>query len=388
MAAAAVFLYHASLAYPADGVFGRALAFFARDGAMGVDPFFALSGFVLTWTWRPGTSARSFYRRRFARLAPAYWVALGYGLVWVVLLYGRPWDRIVASVPAVFAIQAWFPDPAVHYAADGPEWSVSAEVFFYALFPVLVAAAGRRGGRRALVVAAILLGAVAPSVLASVSSGATGSWLLNILPATKLGAFVCGIVLAVLIRRGLRIPIRPGVAGVLLLLLSLTLPMTPSWVPQHAILLGAVLLVIAALARSDQESRPTLLASRFAVRLGDVVVLLLPRAPDDAADRAARLRALRPRWSARPRLAGRRVRGLPRGGGPAARRRRASVGASPARVDRVAQDCRSDARFQPDAAAHRRIRPVPRPRRGDREAGVLNPTTGSGTASARGGRRG
>ena len=187
----------------------------------------------------------------------------------MVLLYGRPWDRIVASVPAVFAIQAWFPDPAVHYAADGPEWSVSAEVFFYALFPVLVAAAGRRGGRRALVVAAILLGAVAPSVLASVSSGATGSWLLNILPATKLGAFVCGIVLAVLIRRGLRIPIRPGVAGVLLLLLSLTLPMTPSWVPQHAILLGAVLLVIAALARSDQESRPTLLASRFAVRLGD-----------------------------------------------------------------------------------------------------------------------
>lgn len=68
VAALAVFLFHAGGIFPAEGVFGKALAFISRDGGIGVDFFFVLSGFVLAWSWRPGSSVKAFYRRRFARL--------------------------------------------------------------------------------------------------------------------------------------------------------------------------------------------------------------------------------------------------------------------------------------------------------------------------------
>src|SRR5262245_62142748 len=43
---------------------------FLKYGTSGVTFFFVLSGFVLTWSARPGTKIRTFYRRRFARIFP------------------------------------------------------------------------------------------------------------------------------------------------------------------------------------------------------------------------------------------------------------------------------------------------------------------------------
>lgn len=269
VAALGVFLYHASLAFPAEGAFGRVLAFLGRDGASGVDFFFALSGFVLTWSWRPGDSAGAFYRRRFARIAPAYWLALVYGLVWVTVLYRDPLTQLANVIPSVFGVQAWFPDPAIHYAADNPEWSVSAEVFFYAVFPLLIPLAAKRSGRRLLAAAAVLLGVLLPYLLVPIGAGGIGSWLLNVLPAVRIGAFLCGLVLAIALRRGLRLPFGPRVAVVAFLLCYLFLPLAPVWVPQRAILLAAMLSVIGTLATADRRGTGTGLARRVPVRLGE-----------------------------------------------------------------------------------------------------------------------
>jgi peptidoglycan/LPS O-acetylase OafA/YrhL len=269
VAAAGVFLYHASLAFPAQGVFGRALAFVGRNGATGVDFFFALSGFVLAWSWQPGGSVRAFYRRRFARLAPAYWVALVYGLAWVSLLYGDPLTQLLNAVPSLLGVQAWFPDPAIHYAADNPEWSVSAEVFFYAMFPLLIPLAAKRSGRRLLTAAAVVLGVVLPYLLVPTGTSGFGSWLLNVLPAVRIGAFLCGLVLAVALKRGLRVPVSPRVAVAVFLPCYLFVPMTPPWVPHQGILLIVILLVIGSLAQADQWGSGTVLASRLPLRLGE-----------------------------------------------------------------------------------------------------------------------
>src|SRR6266508_2403518 len=49
---------------------------FLKYGTSGVTFFFVLSGFVLTWSAQPGTKIRTFYRRRFARIFPLYFLTL------------------------------------------------------------------------------------------------------------------------------------------------------------------------------------------------------------------------------------------------------------------------------------------------------------------------
>lgn len=269
VAAVGVFLFHAVGVYPAEGPFGSVLAFVGSNGAIGVDFFFALSGFVLAWSWRPGGSARAFYRRRFARIAPAYWVALVYGLLWVIVLYRDPLTATLRALPSVFGIQAWFPDPAVHFAANGVEWSVSAELFFYALFPILIRIAYRRGGRTALSCVAIALGFIAPYAMQWTISGNLAAWALGTLPALRIGGFLCGLLLAVAMREGWRIPLRPWQAVALFLALYVLRPMTPGWVPHRALDLISILTVIAALAQRDLVGGRGALTSRLMVRLGD-----------------------------------------------------------------------------------------------------------------------
>jgi peptidoglycan/LPS O-acetylase OafA/YrhL len=269
VAALGVFLFHAGQIFPQQGVFGRSLGFIGRDGWVGVDFFFALSGFVLAWSWRPGGSVTAFYRRRFARLAPAYWVALVLGLAWGVVLYRDPSGAALRAIPAVLGLQAWFPDPAVHFAGNGVEWSVSAELFFYALFPILIGAVHRRVGRVVLVVLAVALGGAAPVVLGAALPAGLGSWAVDIFPITRIGEFLCGLLLAVALQQGRRVPVRPVVAVAVFLLCYLLLPVAPAWVPQRAVFLVAILLVIAALAQADLRGARSVAASRGLVRLGE-----------------------------------------------------------------------------------------------------------------------
>jgi peptidoglycan/LPS O-acetylase OafA/YrhL len=167
-------------------------------------------------------------------------------------------------------VQAWFPDPAVHFAANGVEWSVSAELFFYALFPLLIWAAARRSGRVLLVIAAVLLGCVAPFVLtAAAAQDPVGNWLLNIFPVIRLGEFICGLLLALALKEGLRVPVPPWAAVAAFLACYVLLPMSPSWVPQRTVFLVTILLVIGALAQADVNGVRTVARSRMLVRLGE-----------------------------------------------------------------------------------------------------------------------
>lgn len=115
---------------------------FFRSGNLAVGYFFVLSGFVLYWAYRDRIfTYGDFIRRRFARIAPAYYFALllaisiplHHLLVQGTVLPERFGQQVLLN--AAF-IQSFFPGNAL--SINSPAWSLSIEVFFYCLFPVLL----------------------------------------------------------------------------------------------------------------------------------------------------------------------------------------------------------------------------------------------------------
>jgi peptidoglycan/LPS O-acetylase OafA/YrhL len=241
------------------------LGHLTRQGSSGVAFFFVLSGFVLTWSSRPDDTARSFYRRRVARILPLYLLAWWGGVALNLVTGESPLSR---QIPALFGVQAWIPDDHIHFAGNAVLWSLSCEAFFYLLFPLLIGPL-RRLGSRAIggLLAAVLATAIGWPVLLHPDSGSgVRYWLMYLFPPTRLLEFVAGILLAVLVSRGAlsRIPLLPVTlvaAGVYLL---------AGWAPMYlqpvALMLLPWVLVIAAAAQRELTGGSA--APGWLVRLG------------------------------------------------------------------------------------------------------------------------
>ena len=141
-----VVLYHTwgiflpSLAIPAY------ITWFLSLGYAGVSIFFVLSGYILCVVYMhrntpPSVDRKQFFLARFARIYPVYAFSLIASVPFVVMLLG---DRSVMSKmlrmisPSVVnfgLLQAW--KPALGGGWNVPAWSISAEAFFYLLFPIL-----------------------------------------------------------------------------------------------------------------------------------------------------------------------------------------------------------------------------------------------------------
>ena len=116
-------------------------------GQFFVELFFSISGYVFFWLYSEAIAARKttgtdFFIARFSRLYPLYFatfilVAL---IQWTFHhLYGA--DFIYHHNGArnfalnLFMVQQWWPHPDMSY--NGPSWSISVEVFLYAVFFLL-----------------------------------------------------------------------------------------------------------------------------------------------------------------------------------------------------------------------------------------------------------
>ena len=119
---------------------------FASIGYIGVNCFFVLSGFILVYTYGTSTlHARQFWRARFARIYPAYLVSLlisapsfFHAVAHLDIAY-LAWSKqhlTAASILTLGLLQAWLPQGALTWNAVC--WSLSAEAFFYLLFPGLL----------------------------------------------------------------------------------------------------------------------------------------------------------------------------------------------------------------------------------------------------------
>lgn len=252
-------------------------------GFTGVSFFFVLSGFVLAWSHSPGVTVREFYWRRFARVWPLHALttvlSIGVALATGVALL---WP----ALPAVLLlVQAWFPQNDVTYAFNGVSWSLSCEMFFYLLFPLIAGRIARSKPRAiggAAFVAMVLCGVAVHHYLPAGLSG----YALFALPLFRLGEFVIGICLAVMLRNGWR-P-RFSLTQAVLLVAALYAAITvwadtaiggPSSVPAFIagvwMLPGFAALIIAA-AGGDLRGDGGRIRSRMAVQLGQWSFSLLP----------------------------------------------------------------------------------------------------------------
>lgn len=250
-----VLVSHAGITYGLLGP-GEARAPYRAVGlalAPVVSYFFVLTGFVITWSYADRLRPLEFYRGRAARLVPTNLLWWGIGIA-VILWYGYE-VSLEGGLFTLAMLQAWVPDENVVLAANPAAWSLSVDMLFYALFPLLlpIVRAVPRPGR--LVLAALLVGVQVAVATISDLRGNDG-YLFGVayLPAARLPEFVLGIIAALEIREGRlrRIPVWLGVLGACgsLLAARLTVEAHPAYEWSAVAALPSVVL-IAALAQSD-----------------------------------------------------------------------------------------------------------------------------------------
>jgi peptidoglycan/LPS O-acetylase OafA/YrhL len=178
------------------------------NGYIGVTYFFVLSGFILTYTYADqfdGRFKEQFWIARFARIYPVY--LLGVVLELPIVLQGIPGSRIALPLSLeagltgtlqITLMQAWVPGAALSWNSAG--WSLSAEAFFYLLFPVLAVPLSR-WSIRALI--ALAVGAYATSLMIAFLgvSIPLDLDLARYNPVFRLPAFLLGIIAGVVFLR-------------------------------------------------------------------------------------------------------------------------------------------------------------------------------------------
>lgn len=271
LAALAVFGFHLHVqdVFASDSV-DRVLSTAFDQGGNGVGFFFILSGFVLTWSFRPGATARRIWRRRAAKIFPIHVVTWTIALVG--LLYASSHDiSVSAALASLLLLQAWSPDVETFFAVNTPAWSLSCEVAFYAAFPLLIRLVRRVRDRALWPLAGLLaLSIAAVPIVALPMENDLAYWFTYVLPATRALEFVLGMVLARIVLSGRWIGVGLWHALALLGLGYLASQFLPD---QFAYVGGIFLplaLLIPAAAVADIEGRPSPWRNRTWMWLGEI----------------------------------------------------------------------------------------------------------------------
>jgi peptidoglycan/LPS O-acetylase OafA/YrhL len=160
----------------------------------GVSFFFVLSGFILTYVYPElptAGSIRSFFLARAARIWPAHLATLALA---GAMLVG--WSTPGPLAANVLLIQAWIPLPNYYFSYNAASWSLSTELGFYLLFPLLIWRFAERWWWLLAAAAALVLGLIALPL-----THASAHALLYISPLGRLFEFVLGMATALLWQR-------------------------------------------------------------------------------------------------------------------------------------------------------------------------------------------
>ena len=266
VAAALVLLHHLPLAMP--GLLG--IVYVAQAGYVGVTFFFVLSGFVLAYGWTSTSRVSEFYVRRAARIYPLH-ALTALAMLLMLLRSGLDWSALPFNLALV---QAWSPDPTVHLSFVGASWSLSCEAFFYACFPLLFLVL-QRALHPIRWAVGIIAGALGLGVMATGLWPSLGEYLYHV-PLFRLTDFAVGILIALAVRRGWRVGVRPAAAAALVVstyLLVLVVQTLGRTGAQQMWLFSAVMvlpfgLLIGAFAGHELDGGRSVLASHRAVALG------------------------------------------------------------------------------------------------------------------------
>lgn len=186
------------------------------NGYVGVDLFFALSGFLITtllyeeWDRSGGISLKRFYGRRARRLLPALGLLIAIALVVDITCYSMTgWPFAWKALSSVLFVNNWL--AATGHANDlgslNPTWSLAQEEQFYFVWPLVLLVLLRHRVRPQLV-AVVLLVAIG-LLMAAAPAGAGNGYSVYYSPAARAAELLFGCLGAVIWRhRLLRVPQR------------------------------------------------------------------------------------------------------------------------------------------------------------------------------------
>jgi peptidoglycan/LPS O-acetylase OafA/YrhL len=273
-------------------------------GYSGVTFFFLLSGFILAYNYkdvdfRDRQNRRMFYGVRLARIYPVYLLALAAHVPWFLSLAAiqpKPLQGLMLSglVLAPLGLHAWIPGAAC--SLDCPSWSVSVELFFYALFPLLLPLVLRDPARIAVATLALWVATVALATLVWGAYGGGvsliapepgGVWpvllaqFIKYFPPMHLPVFIAGLLLFVAWRHqtlpAVGLLMLSGACAVLIVAAAGLVPDTVLHNGLTVLVWAPLILACASLRRGLLCSRPLVFLGRisFALYLLHIPVLLL-----------------------------------------------------------------------------------------------------------------
>ncbi|WP_416356340.1 acyltransferase family protein [Aureimonas phyllosphaerae] len=184
--------------------------------ALGVSFFFVLSGFVLTYAYggRGDVKMRSFFVNRLARIWPVHLVTAGLAL-WMFspgMVFDVNWYPYVLT--NLFMLHAWVPQAGYVFSLNAVTWSISAEMAFYAAFPLVLVA------KRPVVAFAVILAATMAAVCLpnlAVRQVLTDAWafspqaLIQQHPVIRFAEFAAGVMLGRAWLSGFRLRLSPQI---------------------------------------------------------------------------------------------------------------------------------------------------------------------------------
>lgn len=263
----------------------------ARNGWMGVDLFFVLSGFLITGilldTKEDADYFRNFYARRCLRIWPLYYSALLFMFVLIPMLRPSEASRIFQprAMPwwSYFIFLQNFLVPTITRATGllGVTWSLAIEEQFYLVWPIVIRFCNKSQLRN-LAIIVICLSPMLRFYLVRQH--------FNVYPNTfcRLDGLMAGALLAILFRSKTFSPARYTLVAWVGLIMALPAALFTSqrvpWAVYSFTALASVCLVYLAL-WSKQKWLQTILGNRFLIYTGTIsygIYLLEKVAPDAA----------------------------------------------------------------------------------------------------------
>ena len=169
---------------------------FYKEGFVGVNFFFILSGFIIAYTYRDRlleqkSTLREFWAARIARIYPLHLLTLGISVCVGGYISGDLIDWIKHFVANLFLLQPFIPAADYFFSFNSPSWSLGCEQLFYFLFPFIIGCLGKKN--RILYLAGVLVIAIPIAMYFTMDQDIKAIWYVN--PLTRLPDFLIGMLL-------------------------------------------------------------------------------------------------------------------------------------------------------------------------------------------------
>lgn len=204
LAAFYVFIFHINLRQSFDFL-NESLLSIISQGAVGVNIFFVLSGFILFYTYydKP-VNFSEFILKRLAKIYPVYLAGFIICFLLVKIMHIKVTNFFEILIMNLLMFQSYLPKFAQEWYGSG-SWSISTEFFFYLCFPVFLHFILKFSKKKLMLFLALtFLCSILPGILFNLKIINFG--LSYAFPPSRIWEFISGMLTAALVfKHGVRI---------------------------------------------------------------------------------------------------------------------------------------------------------------------------------------